>query len=145
MPVWMMALGALIVVALAAYAASLLWQLRQVKQRQAAAVAQRRSDLLEQIQLVAKACQQQQCEPSEGALRLVNLLRALPDADQEQLRQRYPVLHELYDNIAHHPILEARKALKRNERMKLDMERAHWESRLGPKMGDELAALAELS
>lgn len=144
MPTWMVAIATGIILALASYAAYLFWQLRQQRQRQAHAKTERRATLVEHIQLIAKACQQKQCEPAEAALRLVNLLRALPDADMDSLRQQYPVLHELYDNVADQPILDARKALKRNERMKLDMERAHWESRLGPKLDPELLALARI-
>ncbi|MBW3166462.1 DUF2489 domain-containing protein [Ferrimonas balearica] len=144
MPTWMVAVATGIIIALAGYAAALLWQLRQQRQRQARLKTERRATLAEQIQLIAKACLEKQCEPSEGALRLVNLLRALPDSDMDALRQQYPVLHELFDKVADHPILDARKALKRNERMKLDMERAHWEARLGPKLDPELTQLAAL-
>ncbi|MBY6187526.1 DUF2489 domain-containing protein [Marinobacter hydrocarbonoclasticus] len=144
MPTWMVAAATGIILALAGYAAYLFWQLHQQRQRREAANAERRATLVEHIQLIAKACQQAQCEPAEGALRLVNLLRALPGADMDTLRQQYPVLHELYDKVADQPILDARKALKRNERMKLDAERAHWESRLAPQMESELLELAEL-
>ncbi len=136
-------LGSLIILALAAYAARLLWLLRQQNRAQRAAQDQRRSELQSQILLIAKACHQEQCEPAEGALRLVNLLRGLPGHSPEHWRALYPDLHALYDKIADHPILDARKALKRNERMRLDLERERWEDQLGPAMLKDLERLLE--
>ncbi|GAA4878548.1 DUF2489 domain-containing protein [Ferrimonas pelagia] len=139
----MVLLAGLIIAVLTGYAAYLLWQLRQQRLAQQRAEQMRHSELQAQIQLIAKACHQQQCEPAEGALRLVNLLRGLPGSHPDQWRQRFPALHALYDQIAEQPILSARKALQRQERMRLDLELARAQQQLGPAMSADLARLAD--
>ncbi|SHI01764.1 DUF2489 domain-containing protein [Ferrimonas marina] len=135
-------LAVLVIIALAAYAAHLMRQVALQSRRQQQEAEQRRQDLKEQIQLIAKACLQQQCEPAEGALRLVNLLRGLPGTTPEQWREQFPGLHALYDKVADQPILSARKALKRNERMKLDLELEHWQAELGSGMDPDLTVIS---
>lgn len=144
MPQWTLWLAAAIILVLAGYAGHLLWKLDKLKRQQQADASARRTKLTEDIRLIARACRQEQCEPAEGALRLVNLLRALPAQTPDALRDQYPRLHALYDKVCDQPILEARKALKRNERMKLDLERARWEDELAPAMQPELDQLAQL-
>ncbi|QIZ78278.1 DUF2489 domain-containing protein [Ferrimonas lipolytica] len=134
-----------IVVALAVYAAILWRKVAQQQQQRSTKIAARQLHLQEQIQQIAKAALAEQCQPAEAALRLVNLLRAVPGADSERLAQQFPHLQALYDAISTQPILEQRKALPKLERRKLDMELEHHQAVLGPAISTDVAILADSS
>ena len=125
-----------VVAALAVYAAYL-WrkvyrQTRQIKQ----AEATRRSKLAQSIDLIAMAMEQGQCNVSEGVLRLKPLAEAV-GLDFSA----YPAMIALHEVVADMPILEARKQLKRNERMKLDLIRESSEATHEPNILAEAAAI----
>ena len=54
---------------------------------------------------------------------------------------QYPAMWALYNVIESHPILADRKALKRNERMKLDLEREAKEAELETEIINECQQL----
>lgn len=130
-----------IVLVLAGYAAYLWRKVLQQKQQRLQKIVERQQLLKEQIQQIAKATAAEQCQPAEAALRLVNLLRAIPMADHTKLRQQFPHLHALFDAISDQPILEARKALDKKERRRLDRELEHHQAELGPAISDDIAVL----
>lgn len=74
--------------------------------------------IIESVEVIAWAMVSDQCGLSEGVLRLKPLL----DVIGKKLNQ-YPNMWTLYELVESHPILDERKTLKRNERMKLDLER----------------------
>ena len=114
----------LLVLAMAAYAAFLWHKVYRQNQHIRQAQAERRAKLAESIDIIAAAMQQGQCNVSEGVLRLKPLAEAA-GLDFSV----YTAMNKLYETVAEMPILEARKQLKRNERMKLDLVRESAEAK----------------
>lgn len=108
----------LTVLAMSAYAAFLWHKVCRQNQGIRQARAERRAKLAESIDIIAAAMQQGQCNVSEGVLRLKPLAEAA-GLDFSV----YTSMNKLHEVVAEMPILEARKQLKRNERMKLDWVR----------------------
>ena len=108
----------LLVLAMAAYAAFLWRKVYRQKQRIQQAQSDRRAKLADSIDIIAMAMVQGQCNVSEGVLRL----KPLAEAAGLDFTV-YPAMNALHGVVAEMPILEARKQLKRNERMKLDLVR----------------------
>lgn len=108
----------LLVLAMAAYAAFLWHKVYRQNQHIQQAQAERRRHLAESIDIIAMAMAQGQCNVSEGVLRLKPLAEAA-GLDFST----YTAMNKLHEVVAEMPILEARKQLKRNERMKLDLVR----------------------
>jgi hypothetical protein len=65
---------------------------------------------------------QKQCELSEGCWRLSMLMNSLTDHIIE-LNDKFPAIFKLYSDISHMPILEARKALTKQQKLAFDLER----------------------
>ncbi len=123
--IFLIVLAALILISLAGYAIHLMLKLRIQKRREKAlleeakqAQKERYLRILESIDVIAKAMMSEQCDLSEGVLRLKPLLDVLG----RKLSQ-YTAMWALYQVVENMPILDERKKLKRNERMKLDLER----------------------
>ncbi|MCP5011330.1 MAG: DUF2489 domain-containing protein, partial [Aestuariibacter sp.] len=72
-------IGLLIIAALGVYAGKLLFQLQAQTKKQQAARAQRMETIFESIHTISRAMQQQQCNVSEGAIRICRLFAALPE------------------------------------------------------------------
>lgn len=131
---WMILLGigCLIVVGLAAYAGALLYRLKaqkvQQQQQQNDAVNARKVRITESVQIIAAAMQREECELSEGAIRIVKLLAAIPSVQPQDWSARYPKLHAFYAEIQDMPIMDARAALAKQERMQLDLNRFRFEA-----------------
>ena len=95
---------------LAFYAGTLLWQLQQQSQVKQKQLADKRQYLRDSITLICKAMLQQQCELSEGALRVWVLLDHLaPDHKPDPITS-YPGLHQMYQVVKDMPTHQARKA-----------------------------------
>ncbi|MCW9699788.1 DUF2489 domain-containing protein [Avibacterium sp. 20-129] len=132
----LVALGLLIIVGLTAYAVKLLRALKQQKQQLENARLARVKRLKESIEIIARAMQNGDCNLSEGAIRLKMLL------DPLGLKiTAYPAMVELYEVVKEMPTHQARKALKKNERMRLDLTRESAEAKLEPKILLELNQL----
>lgn len=130
---WMIliGIGSLIILALSAYAGRLLYrvkaqQVQQLKQ-QNEAIAARKVRITESIQIIAKAMGSEECDLSEGVIRISKLLAAIPAAEPVDWVQEYPDLHAFYDKIKHMPIREQRSELSKKTRMQLDLERFRFE------------------
>lgn len=134
------ALGLLIIVGLAAYAAKLLWLVRQQKKvlhnAQLTARVERVKRLKESIEIIARAMQNGDCNLSEGVIRLKMLLDPLGIKIAS-----YPAMGELYEVVKEMPTHQARTALKKNERMRLDLTRESAEAELEAKIRLELDQL----
>ncbi|RDV24772.1 DUF2489 domain-containing protein [Alteromonas aestuariivivens] len=137
---WTLALivGALIILGLGFYAGRLLYLLKQQNQRQQKARNARIENITDSIQLISKAMEQQQCELSEGAIRICNLLNALPLSSPPDYRTQFPHIHALYIEISGFAILEARQKLTKAERRKQDNAREQIESEHESKVLKEL-------
>ncbi|MFZ7259525.1 DUF2489 domain-containing protein [Avibacterium avium] len=132
----LIALGLLIIVGMAAYAVKLLRALKNQKQALENARLARVKRLKESIEIIARAMQNGDCNLSEGAIRLKMLL------DPLGLKiTTYPALAELYDVVKEMPTHQARKELKKNERMRLDLTRESAEAELEAKITLELDQL----
>ncbi|MGX2974710.1 DUF2489 domain-containing protein [Ursidibacter arcticus] len=129
-------LAVLVLISMAGYAISLFMKLnRQQKQLKQAKNA-RYLNILDSIDVIARAMLVEQCDFSEGVLRLKPLLDVLG----KKLSQ-FSAMWELYQVVESMPILEERKTLKRNERMKLDLEREAKEAELAEQIKTELQQL----
>ena len=116
-------IAALIIAALSFYLGKLLMQLRYIKQQQQVKFEQKQQKLREDIYTIAWAVQQQQCDLSEGSLRIWVLLDHLQPEQSSQNQSRYPGIFALYDKIKHLPTHQARKALSKTERRAMDKQR----------------------
>ncbi len=135
--------GAIIILGLAAYASHLLIKLReQTKQQQAILAAQqiaqqeRENELLGNIYYIAAAMVEERCELSEGVMRIGKLFELLGKA--EEVSPNYPAVFEHFSVIKTHPIMEQRKALEKQQRMKLDLARMKSESSLKTSINQEV-------
>lgn len=129
-------LAVLILLSMAAYAASLFWKLHQQKKQLQQAKNERYLRVIDSIQIIAQAMQTDQCGLSEGVLRLKPLLDVLG-----KKLSAFPAMWGLYQVVEEMPSLDARKGLKRNERMKLDLEREAKEAELECEIRTELSQL----
>lgn len=135
------ALGFVVLVPLAFYAGKLLFQLQQQDKARSKIREDRVNNITESIQTIAFAMSQQQCNLSEGAIRLVNLLESLPIPSQPDWKITYPALFSLYDSVKLLPTHEARAALSRQQRAEQDQSREEQETRLESKILDEVMLL----
>ena len=131
----------LIIAGLAFYAGKLLFQLRRQTQNQQRIRANRIANIVESIETIAHAVEQQQCNLSEGAIRLVNLLESLPVKNPPKCAQDYPALYELFCLVRELPTHENRARLSREVRIKQDSEREEQEARLESKILAEVTSL----
>ena len=124
--------GLIIIIILAAYAWNLVKQVKQAEadverqqQEEAAKAAhnlrQKQLELVNDIRFVARSVLEQQCEITEGVLRIHYLISGLdPDAWQlPELTQ----LRKHYESTRSMPILDEYKKLNKKQQFKLDTER----------------------
>ncbi|WP_373766565.1 DUF2489 domain-containing protein [Glaesserella sp.] len=129
-------LAVLIVLSMAGYAVFLFWKLKKQKVHLLQAKHERYRNIAGSIEIIIRAMLSDQCDLSEGVLRLKPLLDVLGKKLSE-----YPAMWALYQVVESMPILDARKELKRNERMKLDLEREAKEAELAQQIKTELRQL----
>lgn len=134
-----------IIVPLAYYAGTLFYQLKHQTTRQNAVRQERVEKISQSVQTIAMAMEQQQCNLSEGAIRLVNLLESLPVKNVPECEQEYPALFELFQHVRHLPTHEARKSLSKSERQLQDKVREEHEARLESKILTEIAPLQKFA
>ncbi|MBU3020202.1 DUF2489 domain-containing protein [Aestuariibacter sp. A3R04] len=120
--------GLAIILGLGFYAGRLLFLLKQQNNRQKAARDARIANITESIIVIGKAMQQQQCDLSEGAIRICKLLNALPLQSPPDYRGNFPHIHKLFVEISGFAILEERKKLSATEKRKQDTAREQIES-----------------
>lgn len=130
---WIISLSALIVIALlAGYAWQLVQKVKkneleaeQQQQQEAEKAAynlrKKQQELVNDIRFVARSVVEQQCEITEGVLRIHYLISGL-DPDVWQMNELQNVRAH-YDATKAMPILEAYKKLSRKQQFKLDSQR----------------------
>lgn len=128
----LMMTGVSAVAAMSAYAAYLWLKVYRQTQKTRQAQEERRRKLAQSIDLIAMAVAQGQCNLSEGVLRLKPLMESA-GLDFSL----YPAMNRLHEVVADMPILAARRQLKRNRRMKLDLIRERSESELAAEIMTE--------
>ncbi|WP_373778413.1 DUF2489 domain-containing protein [Glaesserella sp.] len=129
-------LAVLIMLSLAGYAITLLVKLNRQKKQLQQAKNERYQNIIDSIDVIARAMLADQCDFSEGVLRLKPLLDILG-----KKLSVFPAMWALYQVVESMPILAERKNLKRNERMKLDLEREAKEAELEQQIKTELRQL----
>lgn len=144
--------AAAIIIALAVYAAKLLGQVAKQKQAAVAeqqarqlAITSRNEKIADSIRLIAKAMVEQQCELSEGAIRISRLLETFHQVGDGHFPNLYPNIHELDRRLAAYPTHQAYKDLKRQQRMRFDLERAKWELELKDSIDQECSQLVSFN
>ncbi len=105
----------------------------------------RKTRISESVRIISGAMLRDDCDISEGSIRLVNLLTAIPISEPRDWSVQYPSLYDFYGKIKHMPIMDARKTLTKKERMKLDSERLGYEALMGEKIKTEIADLVTFS
>lgn len=141
-------IAVVIVVLLACYAVFLLSKLNKQQKEAQAAKQQRLNDakqkkqkVLDDIKYIASAMLEERCEPSEGVMRIAKLFEAL--SMSEQMAVEFPSIFEHYDCIKAHPIKEERKALAKQQRMKLDLARMKSEAKLEQGILDDAKKITQ--
>jgi hypothetical protein len=119
-----------IVVILAFYAGSLIFKLRTQRKLRNQKTQQRIDNISESIQTIAKALEQQQCNLSEGCIRLFHLLEALPVKDKPDFSQQFTGLYSLYEQVKDFPTHDVRKSQSKNETKQQDLQREELEAQL---------------
>ncbi|WP_198781794.1 DUF2489 domain-containing protein [Shewanella putrefaciens] len=140
-------LGFIIIVVLSSYATYLLLKLQRQKKRQQAALVEReavanakRAQVLDDIRYIATAMIEDRCEISEGVVRIGRLFEIL--SLSERVAPEFPALFQHFELIKDHPIMEARQALPKQERMKLDLIRMKSEAALEQGISDDAKKLS---
>ena len=138
-------IAAIIIVGLGVYAGRLLFMLQKQKSQQEEIRSKRVASMQSSIQTIAFAMQQQQCDLSEGAIRICRLLEALPLSPLPDFNKRYPAIHALFELVKDYPTHELRLAMKKQERMQQDKQRQQFESELETKILRETVGLREFT
>ncbi|WP_233141552.1 DUF2489 domain-containing protein [Aggregatibacter actinomycetemcomitans] len=118
------------------YAVYLLLALQKQKKALQLARQNRINRIKESLEIIAKAMLNGDCNLSEGVLRLKMLLEPVGMA-----LKNYPAMWQLYEMVEGMPTHNARKELKKNERMRLDLRRESAEAELESKIKLELHRL----
>ncbi len=125
-----------IVAGMIGYAVYLLLALQKQKKALQLARQNRINRIKESLEIIAKAMLNGDCNLSEGVLRLKMLLEPVGMA-----LKNYPTMWQLYEMVEGMPTHNARKELKKNERMRLDLRRESAEAELESKIKLELHRL----
>jgi hypothetical protein len=130
-----------IIASLAFYAGSLLFRLRTQQQLRNQKTQQRIDNISQSIQTIAKALEQQQCNLSEGCIRLFHLLEALPVKDKPDFSQQFTGLYSLYEQVKYFPTHEARTAQSKKDTRQQDIQREELEAELESQILNDVAVL----
>ncbi len=131
--------GVAIIAILAWYAWRELSKVAAIEAAKAEKDKERRANLQISVDAIARAVMSDQCDVSEGALRLKPLLDATDPSwiDRSDLR----AILTMAEALADQPIKEARKALEKQERMRLDLARMQLEAEHGDAVKQACQAL----
>ena len=121
----LIAMAILVLVGLSYYAGQLLWKLKQQESLKAQEKNKRIEYITDSIHHIAKAMKEEQCEYSEGVLRIWVLLEHYNS--EISVPKDYGALYlgfaNLYQVIKDMPTHDARKKLNKQERFKMDVKR----------------------
>ncbi|WP_188920062.1 DUF2489 domain-containing protein [Shewanella gelidii] len=142
--------AASIIFCLTSYAAYLLFKLKkqnmaqkQEQQRQSKLQQQKRNAIYADIRYIAQAMIDDRCELSEGVMRIAKLFEQAAMA--EHVQTEYPGIFAHFAVIEHHPIMNARKQLDKQARMKLDLKRMKSESKLEQSILEDAKKLIDFN
>jgi hypothetical protein len=141
MNIALLLIALLIVAGLVAYAGLLIFKLRtqQILRKQK---TQKRIDKISvSIQTIAKALDQQQCNLSEGCIRLFHLLEALPVKDKPDFSKQFKGLYSLYEQVKDFPTHDVRKLQGKDVTKKQDLQREQLEAQLESQILNDVSVL----
>jgi hypothetical protein len=126
--------AAIIISGLSFYAGRLLFLLQKQKEKEQAFITEfqlqhekKVQHTLFSIRTIASAISQEQCELSEGAIRICTLLDNF--AGQElAYENEFPAFYKMFNKIKHLPSHQAYLDLAKQERMSQNMKRWQWEA-----------------
>lgn len=133
--------GISVVAGLVFYTVSLLFKLRAQQQNRNQKNQKRIDNISESIQTIAKALDQQQCNLSEGCIRLFHLLEALPVKNKPDFSLQFPGLYSLYYKVKNLPTHESRKSQTKTETKQQDLQREELEAQLESQILKDVAVL----
>ncbi|MGR5306808.1 DUF2489 domain-containing protein [Vibrio mediterranei] len=139
--------GAIIIVGLASYAGYLLLQLKKQKELQQQhrdlAIQKRNANIFESVDTICLATIQGQCDVSEAAIRLYNIMDYVQGNDRFDFDESYPATSELYHIVKDMPRGDARQEMKKQDRMRDNLTRQKAEARLNDAIIEELKDLQQ--
>jgi len=112
---------------------------QKIEQEKEQALKVHDKKVIDSIVIIVRAMKEKQCDFAEGCWRLCVLLDSLKLS--EGLSTHFPAIFALYNAIKHMPILEQRKKLAKQDRMKLDFERMKIEAELTNDIEKDLEQL----
>lgn len=132
---FLIALSIIIVLScVAGYYQFKLYKVNKNKQLQAKlnqqAWLEHRNKLITDIRFIAQSITQEQCEITEGCMRLQYLITRIDDS--QNITEEFQHIFAHFNATKHMPIKEAYKALNKKEQFKLDKERANLETQNSP-------------
>jgi len=149
MIIWIV-FAVVIIVILAFYAGTLLFQLKKQTQAQQKTEQKRQNALedhdakiLSSVAIIVQALQEKQCDLSEGCWRLSVLLDSLKTCTG--LAAKFPAIFGLYNKVKDMAILEERKNIEKKQRMRDDYNRLKFEAEYQQAIEQDLKLLAEFT
>ena len=145
MNIFILFVALFVIAVLAFYAGSLLFKLRTQQQLRSKKTQKRIDSIIQSIQTIAKALEQQQCNLSEGCIRLFHLLEALPVTNKPDFSQQFTGLYSLYEQVKELPTHEHRKAQTKRETKQQDLQREELEAQLETQILKDVMVLKNFS
>jgi hypothetical protein len=130
-----------IIALLAVYAGSILFKLRTQRRHRIQKTQQRIDNISLSIQTIAKALDQQQCNLSEGCIRLFHLLEALPVKNKPDFSKQFMGLYSLYEKVKDLPTHEDRKLQNKKVTKQQDLQREELEAQLESQILNDVTVL----
>jgi len=130
-----------IIAGLSFYAGNLVLRLRTQQKLRKQKTRQRINKIFQSIQTIAKTLEQQQCNLSEGCIRIFHLLEALPVKNKPDYSQQFIGLYSLYNQVKDFPTHDVRKAQSKIETKKQDLQREELEAQLESQILRDVSVL----
>lgn len=148
MPIVLLAIvGAIIIIALASYAAFLLTKVKKQKQlieiQQQRAIEKRNANIFDNVQTLCMAGIHEQCDLSEIVIRVYCIMDYVQGDERVDFSAEFPAIYELYEIVKDMARGEERQKLDKQVRMKQTLERQKAEARLTDSIIAELTQLKQ--
>ena len=130
-----------IIAGLSFYAGYLVFRLRTQQKLRKQKTQQRINKIFQSIQTIAKTLEQQQCNLSEGCIRIFHLLEALPVKNKPDYSQQFIGIYSLYNQVKDFPTHDVRKTQSKIETKKQDLQREELEAQLESQILRDVSVL----
>lgn len=130
-----------IIAGLSFYAGYLVLRLKTQQKLRKQKTQQRINKIFQSIQTIAKTLEQQQCNLSEGCIRIFHLLEALPVKNKPDYSQQFIGIYSLYNQVKDFPTHDVRKAQSKIETKKQDLQREELEAQLESQILRDVSVL----